>query len=106
MTSIKARIAPAVLVLSEECRRMQEMAKMFGGMENVESMFPEERRLVINSAHPLYDRLAVLAAGEPEKAKLLADHVYDLARLAQQPLKAEDVTAFIERSAKIMALVN
>lgn len=97
--------APAVLVLSEESRRMQEMARMFGGMENVESMFPEERTLVVNSAHPLYAKLASLAASDPERAKLLAEHVYDLARIAQQPLAAADMTAFIARSAQIMELV-
>lgn len=97
--------APAVLVLSEEGRRMQEMARMFGGMENVESMFPQERTLIINSAHPLYAKLASLADSDPERAKLLAEHVYDLARIAQQPLAAADMTAFIERSAKIMELV-
>ena len=97
--------APAVLVLSEESRRMQEMARMFGGMENVEAMFPEERTLVVNSAHPLYAKLASLAASNPERAKLLAEHVYDLARIAQQPLAASDMTAFIERSAQIMELV-
>lgn len=97
--------APAVLVLSEESRRMQEMARMFGGMENVEAMFPEERTLVVNSAHPLYAKLASLAASDPERAKLLAEHVYDLARIAQQPLAAADMTAFIARSAQIMELV-
>lgn len=97
--------APAILVLSEESRRMQEMARMFGGMENIESMFPEERSLVINSAHPLYTKLAALASSDPERAKLLAEHVYDLARIAQQPLAAADMTAFIERSAQIMELV-
>lgn len=84
---------------------MQEMARMFGGMENVQSMFPEERTLVINSAHPLYAKLAALADADPERAQLLAGHIYDLARLAQQPLAAADMTAFIERSAKIMELV-
>ena len=42
---------------------------------------------------------------DPERAKLLAEHVYDLARIAQQPLAAADMTAFIARSAQIMELV-
>lgn len=97
--------APAVLVLSEESRRMQEMARMFGGMENVEQMFPEERTLVLNSAHPLYAKLASLAVSSPDRAELLAAHIYDLARIAQQPLAAADMTAFLARSAKIMELI-
>ena len=97
--------APAVLVLSEESRRMQEMARMFGGMDNIEAMFPEERTLVLNSAHPLYAKLASLSGTDPDRAKLLAEHIYDLARIAQQPLAAADMTAFLERSAKIMELV-
>ena len=102
---LSAGSPPAVLVLSEESRRMQEMAKMFGGMENMEAMFPEERTLVLNSAHPLYKTLASLAESDPDRAHLLAEHVYDLARIAQQPLAAADMTAFLARSAKIMELV-
>ena len=84
---------------------MQEMARMFGGMDNIEAMFPEERTLVLNSAHPLYAKLASLSGTDPDRAKLLAEHIYDLARIAQQPLAAADMTAFLERSAKIMELV-
>jgi molecular chaperone HtpG len=94
--------APAVLVLSEESRRMREMAKMFGGMEGMEAMFPTELTLTLNSAHPLYARLGELASSNPDRAKLLAEHIYDLARMAQEPLGSEDLTRFIARSAEIM----
>ncbi|MBE6936431.1 MAG: molecular chaperone HtpG [Ruminococcaceae bacterium] len=97
--------APAVLVLSEENRRMQEMARMFGGMDEVARMFPEERALVINRAHPLYEKLSALSAQNDDRAALLAAQIYDLARLAQEPFAADDMTAFLERSAKIMELL-
>ena len=78
---------------------------MFGGMDNIAQMFPEERALVINSAHPLYAKLTALAASDAARAGLLAAQIYDLARLAQQPLTADDMTTFLNRSAQIMELL-
>ena len=68
--------------------------------------FPEELRLVINAGHPLVKTLVHMEEeGRHDDASLLAAQVYDLARLAQKPLPAEDLTAFMERSMKIMELV-
>ena len=94
--------APAVLTLSEEGRRMQEMARLFGGPEGMADMYKAEYTLVLNSAHPLYKKLAALESSDAETAKLLASQVYDLARIAQRPLESADMTAFIARSAQIM----
>ncbi len=94
--------APAVLTLSEEGRRMQDMARLFGGPEGMADMYKAEYTLVLNSAHPLYKKLGALASADADTAKLLAGQIYDLARLAQRPLESEDMTAFIARSAQIL----
>jgi molecular chaperone HtpG len=94
--------APAVLTLSEEGRRMQEMARLFGGPEGMADMYKAEYTLVLNSAHTLYQKLEALKDADADTAKLLAQQIYDLARLAQRPLESEDMTAFIARSAQIM----
>ena len=60
---------------------------------------------MLNSAHPLYAKLVSLAVSSPDRAELLAAHIDDLARIAQQPLAAADMTAFLARSAKIMELL-
>ena len=42
---------------------------------------------------------------EDETTKMLCSQVYDLARMAAQPLEAEEITAFLERSRKILNMV-
>ena len=94
---------PAVLTLSEEGRRLQEMTRMFGGGQSFD--FPTQTRFVVNASHPLVSRLTALAAeGRAEDADRLASQIYDLARLAHTPLTAEEMTAFIKRSAEIMEI--
>jgi len=100
--ALSAGSAPAVLILTEESRRMQEMARTFGGPENIKDMFPEVLTLTVNSAHPLYKKLESLAETDRDTAALYAAQIYDLARIAQKPLSAEDITRFIERSAKLL----
>ena len=100
--ALSADAAPAVLTLSEEGRRMQEMAKLFGGPEGMVEMYKAEYTLVLNRSHALYEKMAALADTDAETAGLLAAQVYDLARLAQRPLESDDMTAFIARSAKIL----
>ena len=99
--------APAVMTLSEESRRMEEMAKMMGGNNPYASMFAKEENLVINTAHPLTGTVAeLLAAGRTDDAKLIARQVYDLARIAQKPLSADEMTEFIARSAEILGKIK
>ena len=100
--ALSADAAPAVLTLSEEGRRMQDMAKLFGGPEGMAEMYKAEYTLVLNRSHALYEKMAALADTDAETAGLLAAQVYDLARLAQRPLESGDMTAFIARSAKIL----
>jgi len=102
--SLMAGAAPAVVTLSEESRRMEEMARMMGGNNPYASMYPKQEGLVLNTAHPLIGTIAeMLAGGRAEDAKLVASQVFDLARIAQKPLSAEEMTEFIARSADILA---
>ena len=60
---------------------------------------------MINAAHPLVARLTALSAeGRTEDAARVAAQIYDLARLAHKPLTAEEMTAFIKRSAEILEI--
>jgi len=100
LAALSAGAAPAVMVLSEEGRRLQEMAKMFG---QDPGMFPSEKKLVINENHPLIGKLdKMLKAGKFGDAAELTEQVYDLARIAHEPLSAEDMTKFIARSVEIL----
>ncbi len=98
--------APAVVTLSEESRRFEEMSRMMGGAA-MPNMFPREEKLVLNLAHPLMATIsALLADGRSDDARLVATHVYDLARIAQKPLSADEMTEFIARSVDILGKIK
>ncbi len=96
--SLRAEDMPAVLTVSEQSRRMQEMTRMYGGMSP--EMFPVEETLVINLASPVIRKLTAEMDGETAKPMCL--QIYDMARLAQRPLDREALSAFIARGAHII----
>ncbi len=91
----------SILTLSEESRRMQDMMRAYG-LNNLDSM-PMEATLTLNTKHPLVAYL--LEHPSSEHADLFCRQLYDLARLANHPLSAEDMQAFLSRSNEIMLLL-
>ena len=90
----------AMITLSEESRRMQDMMKMYNMYGMDPGMFGEQETLILNANHPLVRFLADHA--ENENAGLLCEQIYDLARLAHKPLSPDDMTAFVKRSNDIL----
>ncbi|MFO7637071.1 MAG: molecular chaperone HtpG [Clostridia bacterium] len=93
--SLKAEQVPAILVTSEESRRMQEMSRMFGG-----GSMPSEEKLVLNASNGVIRRLSGLADG-PGKEDAVR-HIYQLALLSAGRLKSSDLSDFIRRSSAIL----
>lgn len=102
---------PAMILESEESRRMQEMRKQFERMQgsgeeamDIDSLFPLQQTLVINQDQPLVSRLLALSElpSQTERAHELACHVFDLARLGHGSLTAADMAAFLKRSATLL----
>ena len=94
----------AMITLSEQSRRMQEMMKMYGMSGMDPSMFGTETTLVLNINHPLVDY--VLNHKEDEHTEMICHQLYDLAILAHKPLSPEEMTAFMKRSNDIMMLLT
>lgn len=96
---------PAIILLSEESRRMQEMAKMYGGLG-----FPMQNdiTLVLNATNKSVQKLFELKENDSESDKInvICGQIYDLAMLAHKPMEAADITRFIERSAMILDLYS
>ena len=100
---------PAMVLLPEFMRRLREMSAL---MQQQAAEFPEEHILVVNTAHPLIQNLANLSQGSivqsegqspsGELAKLICQHVYDLALMAQKGFNAEGMKAFVERSNQVL----
>lgn len=92
---------PAILLLSEEARRMQEMAKMYGSLG-----FPIENdvTLVLNASNKTVQKLRQIkeSGDTSQDTELICGQIYDLAKLAHQPMEADAMTRFIERSAKLL----
>ena len=93
----------ALLSISEESRRMQEMMKMYAISGMPMGELPLEESLVLNEKHPLVDYLLkhedIL---ETEEGKLLEEQIYDLARIQNASLGGEEMKKFVDRSEKLL----
>ena len=103
VSTLKNAEVPAVMLLSEESRRMQEMYKSYGqqfaGMQN---MFHDDFTLVLNTNNALIQKLPSLAEDD---AKLVCEHIYDLAMLSNRPLPPEQMTKFIARNNQLLSKI-
>ncbi|MCF0147720.1 MAG: molecular chaperone HtpG [Clostridium sp.] len=103
--SLKNTETPAMILVSEQSRRMIEMSKMFGGMD-MPDMFKEERTLVINNNNPIIKKIASIdLEGKEEKVNLICNYILDLALLSNKELSSEEMDNFIDRSNKLLNIV-
>lgn len=93
----------ALLSISEESRRMQEMMKMYAISGMPMGELPLEESLVLNEKHPLVDYLLTHEGLlETEEGKLLEEQIYDLARIQNASLNGEEMKQFVDRSEKLL----
>lgn len=98
---IKNKEIPAVILLSEESRRMQEMYRSYGQQfAGMADMFHDEYTLVINTENDLIQKLDTL---DEDTRNLVIDHIYDLAKISHSPLDAEHMSKFIARSNELLS---
>ena len=100
--ALKDDTVPAVLTLSEQSRRFADMMKMYG---NGAMGMPTEETLVLNTSNALVEKLySRLDSGADEATnQKLALQIYSLALIAQRPLEAEELAAFISRSTELLS---
>ncbi len=90
----------ALMTFPEESRRMNDMMRAYG-MDPAQ--LPGEETLVLNSDNALVKFLEEKPADE--RAPLVARQIYDLALMSHKPLTAEEMTAFSERSLKLLEML-
>ena len=98
--ALKDESVPAMLTVSEQSRRMEEMMRMYamqGGMDGM-SAYPVECTLTVNTASPLTGKLMDLCTADPAKAEIMAAQVYRLCLLSQRRLTAEELKTFLAGS--------
>ena len=99
--NLKNEKLTAMITLSEEGRRMQEMMKMYG-MGDMATGAEEE--LVLNGNNPLVKY--VQENPESEQSTLICKQLYDLALISHEPLPADQMAEFIERSNEILMMLT
>lgn len=103
---LKDASVPALLTLSEESRRMEDMMKMYAGMGmSMGGEFPLDYTLVLNSGSSLVDKLSIVIDTDREKAKLMASEIYRLALISQRHMTADELKAFLADSFKLLGML-
>ena len=104
LEKLKDKKVASMLTVSEESRRMAEMMKMYAmnGM-SMGDFGNEGQTLILNANHPLVEY--IMERKDGDNSKMIAEQLYDLARIQNAPLDAEAMTKFIARSNEIMMVL-
>ena len=102
--NLKNEKVAAMMTLSEESRRMQDMMKMYNMYGMDPSMFGGQETLVLNAKHPLVQFVA--DNKDSEKIPVICEELYDLAMLSHKQLSPEEMTRFVQRSNEILLMLT
>lgn len=90
---------PLLVTQPEFMRRMKDMSAIGGGAGTFGG-FPEFYNLVVNANHPVMQ--SILEEPDQDRQSRRIRQLYDLARISQNLLKGENLTAFIKRSIELL----
>jgi molecular chaperone HtpG len=99
LQSMSETDSPVLITRPEFMRRMKDMSIAGGGNAFMADM-PDSANLVVNINHPLIGR--ILQTEDADKQANLIRQATDLALLAQNMLKGEELTLFIRRSVELI----
>ena len=99
LEALDSQSAPFIITQPEFMRRMKEMSQTGGGMFGMGNM-PEMYNLVVNTNSDL--ATTILNTEEKAAQESLIKQALDLAKLSQNLLKGEALTAFVKRSFDIL----
>ncbi len=106
LVSLKDDKIPAVLNVSEESRRFNDMLKMYGMYNNTDlsaNSIPDEYTLSLNKENSLIKKLEEDCQGEiSEKSKKIAKQIFSLSVLSQRQFSANELSEFLENSYSIL----
>lgn len=96
---------PAVLIVSEESRRVEEMMKLYTVPGQSAPDFPLDYKLILNTSNSLIQKINDLHGSDPEKASVLAKHILHLATLSQRKLSADELKLFLTDSYSLLSML-
>ena len=97
--SLKDSSVPALLNVSEESRRMEEMMRFYG---MAQGDMPTATVMVINTSSPLIAKLSEALADDKAKAETIASYIYKVSLLSQKKFSAEEMQSFLADSFDIL----
>lgn len=103
--ALKGTDIPAVLNVSEESRRMEDMMRMYrmSGGEGEDAMFPLDMTLVLNTASPLLGKVNAMLESETARAESLASYIYRLSLLSSRKFTAAEMEQFLKDSYELLS---
>lgn len=99
MQAMDSNQLPIMITQPEFMRRMKEMSATGGGMFGMGKML-EIYNLVVNTNHELANQ--ILNNSDAASQEKLVKQAVDLAKLSQNLLQGEELTAFVKRSFELM----
>lgn len=102
---LKDATVPALLTVSEESRRFEDMMRLYAAPGEELPAFPTEYTLTLNEASPIYTRLCELMAAQGDPADQYAKYIYDLALIAQKKLSADELRGFLADSYRMLGMI-
>ena len=100
LEAMDSNSAPFRITQPEFMRRMKEMSKSGGGGMFGMGNMPEMYNLVVNTNHELSG--TILHTADKSQQEALVKQALDLAKLSQNLLKGEELTAFVKRSFELI----
>jgi molecular chaperone HtpG len=100
LEALDSNAAPFIITQPEFMRRMKEMSQTGGGGMFGMGNFPEMYNLVVNTNSELATN--ILNTTDKTAQESLVKQALDLAKLSQNLLKGEDLTAFVKRSFELI----
>lgn len=100
LTRFKSDDLPATITVDEQSRRFTDMSRQWGGGFQI----PEHRTLTLNEKHPLVKYL-ISAEEEGDITQMVCRQIVDLCEMARQPLVADRMVDFLNRSNKLLTML-
>ena len=100
--ALKNDSVPAILTISEESRRLEEMMRMYSGSVELPEGMKKDETLVLNTASSLIKRLTDLVEVDRYKANKMGSYIYKLSVLSQRKFTAEEMKSFLKESFEIL----
>jgi len=102
--SLKVKDIPAMVVFNEHMRRFQEMSQ-FANPEATDML--ASHTLVVNSENDTVKKILTLNdKGKTEEVALLCSYIHELGLIEQKPLTGKELQSFIEKSNKILQMIE